>query len=341
MTIQDHAIHPGTERAVSLAPVALDALMPMHMLLDKAGIIRAIGPTLARVHADRRLIGLPLGAVFELRRPKWDALAEAVASGQPTRLSLRMRDSAALPLVGVAVPCRSFHGILVNLSFGIAVIDAVAHYQLAGSDFSPTDLTLELLYLVEANSAVMAESRKLNERLHGAKAQAEARALADTLTGLQNRRALDTTLLRLVARGIPFTLMHLDLDYFKQVNDTFGHAAGDRVLVEVARILREETRRDDLVARVGGDEFVIVFNGMTSQSQLSSIAGRLIDRIEEPIGVGGEQARISTSIGMVSSTQYRKVDIEQMMKDADQALYASKEHGRACFTFFQRDGPSV
>ncbi|PIE82605.1 MAG: GGDEF domain-containing protein, partial [Chloroflexi bacterium] len=218
---------------------------------------------------------------------------------------------------------------------------AVAHYQLAGSDFSPTDLTLELLYLVEANSAVMAESRKLNERLHGAKAQAEARALADTLTGLQNRRALDTTLLRLVARGIPFTLMHLDLDYFKQVNDTFGHAAGDRVLVEVARILREETRRDDLVARVGGDEFVIVFNGMTSQSQLSSIAGRLIDRIEEPIGVGGEQARISTSIGMVSSTQYRKVDIEQMMKDADQALYASKEHGRACFTFFQRDGPSV
>jgi GGDEF domain-containing protein len=132
------------------------------------------------------------------------------------------------------------------------VNEAVRRYGLTVADFAATDLTIEMLYLVEAKSAVMEELRHLNLRLHGAKAAAEEQALSDTLTGLCNRRALDLGLGALVQQGQTFGLMHLDLDYFKQVNDTHGHAAGDAVLRQVALVLREETRASDLVARVGG-----------------------------------------------------------------------------------------
>ncbi|HHB81511.1 MAG TPA: GGDEF domain-containing protein, partial [Aliiroseovarius sp.] len=224
-------------------------------------------------------------------------------------------------------------GVIVNLSFGIAVVDAVRRFNLAGSDFAATDLTLELLYLVEANAAAMAESQQLNERLHGAKMVAEAEASSDTLTGLYNRRALDAMLARLIARGAPFALMHLDLDFFKQVNDTLGHAAGDLVLQQVAKVLLEETRSNDIVARVGGDEFVLIFDGVTDHARLAALSKRLIERLEEPVPYGETSAQISGSIGIAVVFAGSTPDPAVLMDQADRALYASKEAGRGRFTF--------
>lgn len=326
--------HDGTTR---LSAAALDRLMPMHVLVDPDGVITHAGPTAKKIHQGQTLAGRPFFEVFLARRPNHTVDLEEICFLAGSKFTLQMRDDARTPLTATSVCPESGGGVLVNLSFGIAVVDAVSRFDLAGSDFSATDLTLELLYLVEANTAAMAESRKLNERLHGAKVEAEAEALSDTLTGLRNRRALNQMLPRLIARGTPFTLMHLDLDFFKQVNDTLGHAAGDRVLQEVAGILRSETRAEDIVTRVGGDEFVIVFNGLTEYKKLRAIASRLIARLEEPIPFADTAARISASIGMSVSLHYDTPDAAVMMRDADVALYASKARGRACFTFHAPD----
>ncbi len=311
--------------------------MPMHVIVDPAGNIAHAGPTLAKTRPGEDLVGRDFFDVFETRRRRCRGNMIDVCTEPGTKIYLRLRDDFGTQLIGNATPLPKKSGVLINLSFGIAVVDAVGRYDLAGSDFAPTDLTLEMLYLVEAKSAAMSESAQLNDRLHGAKTAAEADAASDMLTGLKNRRVLEQVLLRLTSRGYPFTLMNLDLDFFKAVNDTLGHAAGDHVLKVVAKILTEETREEDTVARVGGDEFVLVIQHLTDQDDLEKIANRMIARLEEPIPFKESLAKISGSIGMVSSTLYDRPDMAQMMEDADTALYASKERGRACFTTFTAD----
>ncbi len=313
---------------------ALDAMMPLHLLLDTEGTITQVGPTMAKVLAGRDYIGQRMLDLFELRRPREAQIYDLLRQGATGKVLLRLNDPFQTQFIGCAVRLPGRDGVLVNLSFGISIFDAVRNYRLAGSDFAPTDLTLELLYVAEANAAAMADSRALNERLHGAKERAESDALTDALTGLRNRRALDQQLHRLIEREIPFSLAHLDLDFFKDVNDTFGHAAGDAVLRNVARVLVAETRDDDAVARVGGDEFVLLFVGLVDHARISAIAERIIRRLEAPVSFKGEACRVSASIGLVRSTQYEAPNPDQLLSDADTALYASKTAGRARYSLF-------
>jgi diguanylate cyclase (GGDEF)-like protein len=147
---------------------------------------------------------------------------------------------------------------------------------------------------------------------------------------------MDHVLGRMIAGGRAFSLMHLDLDFFKAVNDTMGHAAGDLVLAHVAQAMVDHTRSVDTVARVGGDEFVILFDGLTDRKRLENVARRLIKELEKPIPVGGaSRARISASAGTVLSLEYDRPEAAQMLADADLALYTSKRMGRACHTFFE------
>ena len=240
-------------------------------------------------------------------------------------------------LKGVCTPLPGGEGAFINLSFGISVLEAVRDYDLTSADFSPTDLTIEMLYLVEAKSAAMEASRQLNTRLQGAKIAAEEQAFTDTLTGLKNRRAMDHVLGRLISSGREFALMHLDLDFFKQVNDTLGHAAGDAVLQQAARIMVECTRQSDTVVRVGGDEFVMILEGALDTERLAAIAKRLISKLEEPIPFGAEICRISASAGTTLSTWQTEPDAQQLLNQADLALYAAKRAGRAQH-FFYRHG---
>lgn len=324
------------QHALTLDGAALDRLMPMHLWLDGQGIITSVGPTLRKLLPDGGGLGQAVSAVFALRRPGGPAtLAQLRARGR-SRLHLALNSDPTLVLRGLAQPTLG-EGLLVNLSFGIWVTEAVRRYGLTVADFAATDLTVEMLYLVEAKSAVMDELRSLNLRLHGAKAAAEEQALSDTLTGLRNRRALELRLQSLLQNGQNFGLMHLDLDYFKQVNDSFGHAAGDAVLRRVATILGEETRATDLVARVGGDEFVLVFPDLADSARLAQIGHRIIERLVEPIDFEGQSCRISASIGMTISTLYAQPLIETLHADADEALYQSKRGGRGRLTMHGAD----
>ena len=252
------------------------------------------------------------------------------------KLTFRLRDAPHTELKAVLALLPDGQRAVVNFSFGIAIQNAVQRHALTYSDFAGTDLAIEMLYLIEAKSAAMDASRTLNQRLQGAKIAAEEQAFTDTLTGLKNRRALDLVLTRLSEAKVPFTVMQLDLDYFKAVNDTYGHAAGDHVLQVAARILVEETRAEDTVVRLGGDEFALVFYNVINPTRPAKLSQRIISRLEKPVPFQNNVCRISGSTGIALFDRTSDASPEVILEQSDQALYASKNAGRAQHSFFHR-----
>lgn len=308
----------------------LDALMPMSVIIGLDHRIQHAGPTIRKLRPKAEWVGEQFQEVFNVRRPRDFCLAEAARSNEAAiTLHVQLAVEAKTPLKGVLANLPNGAGAVINFGFGIGVVDAVRDYVLSANDFAPTDLTIEMLYLVEAKSAVMEESRNLNRRLQIAKRAAELQAKTDPLTGVKNRRALEMDLDRLIEEGLPFGLMLIDLDFFKKVNDTFGHAAGDHVLKVVAQILTDEIRHSDVIARVGGDEFVLALPDMTTEAALNAMGERIISRISEPIYYEGRACEVSASIGSTRTTLYDNPSIEQMTLDADAALYRSKGEGRS------------
>ncbi|MFN3606598.1 MAG: GGDEF domain-containing protein, partial [Cypionkella sp.] len=216
----------GIFTPISTLPVAaMGRFMPMYMGVDADGRIRAMGPSLRRVLGRPSPLGRSLFEVVAIRRPANIASMHDLRRHAGVQLHLGLRGQPDVHLRGLAMPVGD-GAMLINLSFGIGVIEAVRRYGLSAAHFAATDLTIELLYLVEAKAAVMSELSSLNARLNGQKMQAEEQALTDPLTGLRNRRALDMLLALMLDQEAGFGLMHLDLDYFKAVNDSLGHGAG-------------------------------------------------------------------------------------------------------------------
>jgi len=321
---------------------ALGRLMPMYLWVTPTGLIRAAGPTLVKLCGSGPLIGHRFLDRFRVEKPRELYSMADVQALQGQRILLCLHDGPQTGLRGQAQPLSGGQGWLLNLSFGISVADAVRDHNLTNADFAPTDLTVELLYLTEVKAAVMGELAALNARLQSAQREAETRALTDALTGLANRRAIDADLSRAAhlanRNGAPFALLHLDLDFFKAVNDTRGHAAGDFVLARVAQILRDQTRKSDTVARVGGDEFVLILRGEGDPGHVARTADRIISELECPILYEDAPCRISGSIGVTLSAFYATCETEQMHADADDALYAAKRAGRGRCIVFAAEG---
>ena len=175
------------------------------------------------------------------------------------------------------------------------------------------------------------------------RAQNEARiaflAKHDLLTGLANRalfaEKLDEAAKRLKRHGTTFTILMLDLDKFKAVNDTLGHPAGDQLLVEVAQRLKSSLRDTDVLARLGGDEFAIIQEHENNQSEGAiSLALKIIGLIEAPFDLDENRITIGTSIGIAFAPEHG-ADDETLLKKADLALYAAKSGGRNDFRIFR------
>ncbi|AXI48808.1 GGDEF domain-containing protein [Sulfitobacter sp. SK012] len=307
----------------------------MHLMLGADGCILHVGPTLQKLRPKCDWVGQPFLEVFRIKRPRSITEMADLRRAAHLKLHLVLSDMPETELKGLMVPIPGDSGqVIVNMSFGISILDGVRDYALTNTDFAATDLAIEMLYLVEAKSAAMDASGKLNTRLQGAKIAAEEQAFTDTLTGLKNRRAMDHILSRLIAGDRPFAVMHIDLDHFKAVNDTLGHAAGDHVLQCVAHIMVEETRDTDTVARVGGDEFTVILPDVRKDTILRRVGQRIIERIEHPIAFNSDSCRISASIGTVWIGGSDRPSMEDLLSNADVALYASKHAGRACQTFY-------
>ena len=180
----------------------------------------------------------------------------------------------------------------------------------------------------------LSESRTAELEL--TKARIEHNALHDSLTGLPNRRYLDQILEQYAASargdGSQVALLHIDLDRFKQINDTLGHAAGDAMLVHASQILKSNVGDADFVARIGGDEFVVVGKGADTR-QLGLLADRIIRQMREPVSYQGHQCRFGVSIGIATSPQ-NKLDSADLLVNADIALYRAKSRGRNRYEFF-------
>ncbi|WBL82703.1 EAL domain-containing protein [Bradyrhizobium xenonodulans] len=163
-------------------------------------------------------------------------------------------------------------------------------------------------------------------------------AQTDILTGLPNRAffltRLDLMNSQLSVSGLPFSILMLDLDRFKNVNDSLGHGAGDALLRQVALRLRSALRDTDVLARLGGDEFAIIQEACDDQrSSATELAARIAKLVAEPFLLPGHRVEIGTSIGIAIAPDHGS-DQEQLLKKADLALYRSKSAGRNCFTIY-------
>jgi two-component system, cell cycle response regulator len=186
-----------------------------------------------------------------------------------------------------------------------------------------------------ARTATQVRRKRLQDRLQESYRRSLALALTDELTGLYNRRYLDAHLDELIERvhqdGISAAVLMFDIDHFKQVNDTHGHAAGDDVLKELAARTVNSVRSVDLVARWGGEEFVVVMPE-TDLAIATAVAERLRAAVaREPFTVkeGGKNLPVTISIGVTAATE-RGDDRDKILKRADAALYTAKTRGRNC-----------
>ena len=158
-------------------------------------------------------------------------------------------------------------------------------------------------------------------------------AIYDTLTGLVNRRYFEERLSVETEKAFPsgsnLSVIMVDIDHFKRVNDTFGHAGGDKVLREIASLLKSSVRRqDDMVARYGGEEFVLVLPGVALEAT-STIAERIRRSVENtPVDIGETQVHLTISLGLSSFPIHRAKSKEELVKMADLALYDAKRRGR-------------
>jgi diguanylate cyclase (GGDEF)-like protein/PAS domain S-box-containing protein len=171
-------------------------------------------------------------------------------------------------------------------------------------------------------------------------AKIEHLARYDALTGLPNRTffhdQMEVTLSRLKRTSESCAVLFIDLDQFKQINDTMGHPFGDALLCVVAERLRRMARPSDIIARFGGDEFVILQYPIASPDDVSSLARRVVTALSEPCAIDHHQVVIGASIG-ISIAPGDAMNADHLLKNADMALYRTKSEGRGAWRFFETD----
>ena len=193
---------------------------------------------------------------------------------------------------------------------------------------------------VEELSRHIAEQERISVQLQESKDHFRHAAFHDALTNLPNRALLAENLKFVIERArqhedYQFAVLFLDLDRFKNVNDSLGHSIGDQLLITMARRLESCIREVDMVARLGGDEFAILLDGIPNQAEATNMARRIQEKLQSPFNLSGHEVFTTTSIGIaLSSTGYDHP--ENMLRDADTAMYRAKAQGKACYEVFDK-----
>ncbi len=304
----EHAwLQQALQQAQAISEVTLDAVADAVVACDASRRITQFNPVAEELTGWPRseALGRPHAEVIRMVVPE---SGEAVASplelafeqNRPVRLQshsvLLRRNGTRAPIEAAAVPVGDGDGMLAG---GVMVFHDVSETRA---------MAMKMSHLAQH----------------------------DYLTDLPNRVLLHDRLSQALAaaeRGTKGALLFVDLDFFKHINDTLGHQAGDKVLQEVARRLVEAVRADDTVSRQGGDEFVLLLVRLADPRDAARVAEKLIQAVELPILVEGQELRISASVGIALFPQDAR-DIKTLMKQADTALYHAKEAGRGRYSYF-------
>jgi len=229
----------------------------------------------------------------------------------------------------------------------LATSPGVPVVVLSGNDDHP--LALQALqhgaqdYLVKGDGGADYLARSILYAIERKRAQERLTYLAqyDQLTGMINRTLFRDRLVHAMARSKrkdqPLAILLLDLDRFKAVNDTFGHDVGDQVLKVVAARLTECVREVDTVARMGGDEFTAILEGISGEADVAVVANRIVESIGTPFEIGPHRISIGASIG-ITLYPLDDQDIAELLRHADKAMYAAKHQGGSRFQFHSPAG---
>ncbi|MFO1321691.1 MAG: sensor domain-containing diguanylate cyclase [Burkholderiales bacterium] len=323
---------------------ALDTLAEGLMILDLQGRVLMVNGAFKRLHAEaaRQIIGLHASGLPWLctslapdaKRHPWHVATARGAAVPDVPLEIHQPDATVRHVRVNASPVRDAKGTVRGCFVSFNDVTVLHNMN--------DELSDTLADLRASQALVQARNRELEEskvQIEIKNRELERLANYDPLTGVMNRRAFMARANAIfdAARrdGTYVAAIMTDIDKFKSVNDTYGHAVGDEVIQQVARVLGMGLRTQDLLARYGGEEFVILLPGMDPRQALI-VADRLRQRIETQAGPGVRSQpgmRVTSSFG-VSELSFGAVTLPQMIEEADQALYASKQAGRNFATLF-------
>jgi len=232
-------------------------------------------------------------------------------------------DAAACKKVGAAsmvcVPLFQ-HGTAV----GVLKVVSTEPHAFEELDIETLTMMAALLGGALGQQIEMERRKQLEERL-------QHMAQHDALTKLPNRALFYDRLSQAIARSarskVPFAVLYMDIDKFKEVNDTHGHAAGDALLCAFSGRVRGITRASDTFARLGGDEFILVTENLTAEDDAKNIAEKIVDGAKQSFDLNGLQIQVSSSVGVVVASG-TGIDADKLIRRADAALYEAKKAGR-------------
>ena len=309
------ALHDVLSKTVASGRIVVaggEAYLP---LIAAPGALNQPGrpPLFAIVHLSASLLE-PAGSRFGLRRLRLvSELSEAAGrAGLPLLTATGQRD------IALVWEAQSTTAAILN-----SVLPAVV---LGGA------------ILMIFFALIYAHMRTVTHEMVHAEARATHLASHDALSGLPNRRSffdsLSKELLRSGGSRGSLAVLFIDLDKFKEVNDTMGHQAGDQLIFMMGARIREALRGRDMLARLGGDEFAVIQTNVHSIEDVTSLSRRLLEQVREPFDIDGAKAYVGMSVGIAMSPQNSR-SAEDLMRFADVALYRAKTGGRNRFAFFE------
>lgn len=316
------ALSIETEAAVRAFTELLVSQLDVHLLTD-----RALTQLLQHTNADGGAILIEVDGEVRVAVSQGIRSPNALVGNDHVRCALRAekRRTVMLPeefvLDGVLAEFRPREIVIDPVRYKEVVLGAIV--LASGKGF--TDEERNRLELFEKGLALALHNALLYDRL-------QTLAALDPLTGIYNRRfgmaRLHEEFGRAVRMTVPLGLLMFDIDYFKRINDTYGHLAGDRVLSRIAKIARSVLREGDILVRYGGEEFIAILPA-ASRSDIEYVGERLRHIVEDASIADGDQTiRVTVSIG---GTAYPEIDVADdtaLVDHADKALYAAKESGR-------------
>ena len=278
----------------------------------------------------------PLLSSMRERLSRIDQQLDATAASDIKQLTKTAeglsRTILSIALMGMLMILAAYLYINRNLLKPIAQTAHALKEEARGA----TDVRPPPAHLRETSDLVEAFN-EMRRQVHQRQRYLDHIAHHDALTQLPNRSLFRDRLehaLAIALRGeTQVGLMFLDLDQFKQVNDSLGHLVGDELLRTVADRLVSLVRNSDTVARLGGDEFAILVEGISQRDDMSLLAEKILKIVEQPMLLDGQELRISVSIG-IATAPYDDVSAEYLIRDADAAMYEAKRQGRAAYCFF-------